>query len=1043
MNKRLAAGAIYTLLFCLPVFGQIKTDLVQKYRQQQSFNTAGNSIPKITLPENFPKPQKLQDRASGFRLQTMLRPEKTTIAHRGLRVVRCDNTKLPIFIQGQIRNQQVGLRQNATALQQSQAYLQPLQDLLQVDDPASEFEIEKIKTDRVGNQHIRLQQYYRGIEVVGGQMTLHYHDQEITALSSRHFPTPEVDDLTPALSTTTAFDIAYQDVQNLTDVSGISPSMKQMFPEMTDRSKLVVYHTSLDPESERLAWELNIRPNTGSNWTYYIDANSGKILQKVNNICKFHHDHTGQKPVKTCRTESMMGPRTANAEDLFGNIVEVDTYEDQGTFWLIHGAKPMFDARSSSFPNGTVGTIITVDAQGRTPRDDDFSASFITSGNNQWDQPTAVSAHNNAEIVYDYYLNTFARNSINGQGGNVISFINVDEPDNAFWNGFGMYYGEGDRAFRGSLAKGLDVAGHEITHGVIQNEANLVYRGQSGAMNESYADIFGAMVDREDWGIGEDVANPNFYASGFMRDLSNPNNGVSRGRPGWQPAHMDEFVVLPETEDGDFGGVHINSGILNRAFFLFASAVGRSQAEQVYYDALTNRLTLNSQFIDLRIAIIEGAQSLFGAAQAQAAAQAFDQVGISEGEATDVVVEIDPNVGDNFVLYTNADMSALKIFAPDGSIGVTTLSTEGLTSRPSITDDGSLLVYVATDKTLRFISFDWDQMQFNQGALSEEPIWRNAAISKDGSRLAALLDEVDNNIIVFDLETQGTPNQSFPLFNPTFTEGLATGDVVFADILEWDFSGEFVMYDAFNEIQTPTGKLEYWDIGFIQVWENNSNNFADGRFIQKLFTGLPENTSVGNPTFAKNAPNIIAFDFVDEFNEEYFLNVADISRGEQGTLWQNFGLTFPNFSTDDSQIIFDATDGVEELLGTVSINTSNLEATGSPTVFHSDPDEAQWGIWFATGQRVLTSTEAFDIDEHQISVFPNPFSDAIRILVEGEKVVQVKVELLSEAGQVLRTNFFNTNQQESIDLRQMPAGMYVLRIEMAGKSGSRKILKLK
>src|SRR5215203_7409311 len=96
--------------------------------------------------------------------------------------------------------------------------------------------------------------------------------------------------------------------------------------------------------------------------------------------------------------------------------------------------------------------------------------------------------------------------------------------DNAFWNGSAMFYGNGNSSFR-QLERGLDVAGHEMSHGVIQNTANLEYIGQSGALNESYADVFGAMIDRNDWQIGEDVVLPAVFPSGALRDLSNPNNG--------------------------------------------------------------------------------------------------------------------------------------------------------------------------------------------------------------------------------------------------------------------------------------------------------------------------------------------------------------------------------------------------------------------------------------------------------------------------------------------------------------------------------------
>ncbi len=144
--------------------------------------------------------------------------------------------------------------------------------------------------------------------------------------------------------------------------------------------------------------------------------------------------------------------------------------------------------------------------------------------------------------------------------------------DNAFWSGTFIAYGDGAEAFD-PLAEGLDVAAHEMSHGVIQHTVNLEYRNQSGALNESMADVFGVMVDRGDWRLGEDVVRSRqFFASGALRDMADPHNGVSQGRNGWQPAHMDEFRDLPLSADN--GGVHLNSGIPNRACFLIAEAIG-------------------------------------------------------------------------------------------------------------------------------------------------------------------------------------------------------------------------------------------------------------------------------------------------------------------------------------------------------------------------------------------------------------------------------------------------------------------------------------
>ena len=150
---------------------------------------------------------------------------------------------------------------------------------------------------------------------------------------------------------------------------------------------------------------------------------------------------------------------------------------------------------------------------------------------------TAVSARNNASICYDYYRTTFNRNSLNNKGGNIVSVINITDEDgkgmdNAYWNGEYMGYGNGGQAFK-PLAIALDIAGHEMTHGVIENTARLEYRNQSGALNESFADIFGALIDRYDWTLGEDVVKSSVFPSGALRSLENPNQGGPRD-PGYQ-----------------------------------------------------------------------------------------------------------------------------------------------------------------------------------------------------------------------------------------------------------------------------------------------------------------------------------------------------------------------------------------------------------------------------------------------------------------------------------------------------------------------------
>lgn len=202
-----------------------------------------------------------------------------------------------------------------------------------------------------------------------------------------------------------------------------------------------------------------------------------------------------------------------------------------------------------------------------------------------------------------------------------------------------MTYGDGDGSYMVPLSAGLDVAAHEMTHGVITNSANLQYRFQSGALNESFADIFGALIDSEDWEVGEDIMGPGAKADGrvSLRSLSDPSKypvkadyvpyGDGKGN---YPSHMDEYYDLPRSLDN--GGVHINSSITNHAAYLIGEKIGKEKLGQIFYRALTVYLTPTSDFSDARRAIVQSAADIYGeaSAEAKATAEGFDSVGIYE-----------------------------------------------------------------------------------------------------------------------------------------------------------------------------------------------------------------------------------------------------------------------------------------------------------------------------------------------------------------------------------------------------------------------------
>ncbi len=980
------------------------------------------------------------------------------VSKGSLMVELAPDTQLPIYIKGKIPAI-YGSKNDVES--QAYAYLDAVKGLLKIENPQDAFEIQSIETDVLGQTHIRLQQYFYGIEVYGGEIILHAWDDQVQLLNGRYYPIPTLSNVNPSISSHTAIERAIQDISKTVPLKPLTDWEQRLIEGKQVAAELVIYHPNRDINAERLAWAITLYPNVAHRWAYFVDAQTGAVIHKFAEVCRIHHEcHTNKHslsnavhPIANEESPVLLPPRTATAQDLFNINRTINTWQEGSTYYLIDASRSMFNATQSAFPDDPVGVIWTINAQNTSPQNDNFAADHVRSNNNTWTNKTSISAHYNAGKAFEYFQQKFNRNSINGRGGNIISLINVVEEDgsqmdNAFWNGAAMFYGNGNQAFNAPLAKALDVGGHEMSHGVIQNTANLEYQGESGAINESFADIFGAMIDRDDWKMGEDITNPQFFPTGALRDLSNPNNGGTKfGDPGWQPDRLSQKY----TGTQDNGGVHINSGITNRAFFLFATQVGKDKAEQVYYRALTNYLTRSSQFIDLRIAVLQAATDLHGAnsAEVNAAANAFTTVGIVGNQGGDYEQEVESNDGQEFILYADEEFSSLSIVTPSGQAVAVPISNIGPLSKPSITDDGSIIVYVGEDKKLYALVIDWQAGTFEQPTLNNEAIWHNAAISKDGTKIAALFDDaINDKIFVFDLINGSS--EEFQVYNPTYTEGIETGEVVFIDALEWDFSGEFVMYDAQNSIQNAGSTIEYWDIGFIKVWNNATNTFGNG-FVSKLFSGLQEGISVGNPTFSKNSPHIISFDYLDAFDETFYILGVNLETNEVGIIYENSDVSYPNYAVQDDRLIFDAlsTQG-NNVVGVVELNANKIEAsTDPPTAFVLVSDNirgARWGVWFANGERDLTSIAVSDVLSESMKVFPNPFEERIYLQLDLPVQATVRVELFDLLGKRWYTEELEASAgllQKELFFKALPAGTYSLRTSIGPSAASRKIVKLR
>jgi Zn-dependent metalloprotease len=240
--------------------------------------------------------------------------------------------------------------------------------------------------------------------------------------------------------------------------------------------------------------------------------------------------------------------------------------------------------------------------------------------------PAVNEAYNYSGATYDFYKKLFDRNSLDDRGMALISSVHIGRRyNNAFWNGEQMAYGDGDGENFVRFTRAIDVVGHELTHGVVTHTSNLEYRNESGALNEHFADVFGELIKQwkkkqtaaqADWLFGAEIMGPGTTARGlrtFKAGLAYQNDPDLGTDP--QPKHLQDKYTGPD----DSGGVHINSGIPNHAFFLVATSLGGrawEKAGRIWYRTLL-ALNQTSDFAQMVDMSTQNAAALFGSGSSE------------------------------------------------------------------------------------------------------------------------------------------------------------------------------------------------------------------------------------------------------------------------------------------------------------------------------------------------------------------------------------------------------------------------------------------
>lgn len=430
---------------------------------------------------------------------------------------------------------------------------------------------DELRTLGTEGSTVRFQQLHHGVPVLGAHYLVHLKgkgaDREVSGVGGANFTRLDA----PTEATVTAgrsAAIARTTVKDPRQRAGATVRDRGLAVLPTGEGRLARHHT--------------VRALTGGEPVVrevYVDARDGAVALSYDTV----------RPAET--------PAKATGTDVRGQEVTFDAArQDDGTYRmsdLTRGSRiDTYDAGGrdyTEFLGRMPAGLAPVSSPGAR-----YPESAGTSG--------AVNAHLNSARVYDFYKSELGRDGIDGEGGTITSVVNVTAGGspyaNAFWDGEKMVYGGGGDHH--SFAASLDVAGHEMTHGVIERSANLVYMNQSGAMNEALADYFGNALDVEAKGtpmddpdaglIGEDLCRSGTPAQCAIRDLNDGRNA------------MDDYVGATVGQDN--GGVHLNSTIFSGALWDIREQLDPRTADKLVYRALTEYMTPLDRFMDGRDAVV-------------------------------------------------------------------------------------------------------------------------------------------------------------------------------------------------------------------------------------------------------------------------------------------------------------------------------------------------------------------------------------------------------------------------------------------------------
>ncbi|MFI6643387.1 M4 family metallopeptidase [Streptomyces sp. NPDC050504] len=541
-------------------------------------------------------------------------------------VVPGEGTATPALVDG------IAERTRATgnAADAARAHLAGKKDRYAIADPGRDLAAPKTLTDG-GDETVRFQQRHRGLPVLGGQYLVRMAKKDgarvVTGTSGRYFTGLDVSPKASVAERTAverAVAATRADLTEKLTAKGARPQRQLSGAShglivLPQGKGVLTYHVTV----------AGTDPTTGApvKEEVYVDAAAGFPVLRYSGIQTIRHPGTQGSGTK-----------------LDGKKVPLEVFQRGGAYQL-RDYKRLAGSSKQTLTTWDATGVEAEAASGTWPAGIKEVASPKKAFGKAATASGAVDAHWAAGQVYDYYKKKHGRDSLDGRGMAINSLVGVVENGqpfvNAFWDGQKMVYGTGDAEFK-PLSADLDVVGHEMTHGVVEHTAGLVYVGQSGALNEAVADYFGNAIDVEVAGnakspnaslIGEDLCRTQGPRACAMRDL---NDGRTTAK---------DFLGV--TYGTDNGGVHLNSTIFSGALWDVREDLGGKLADRIVYKALGEYLTPLDGFTQARAAVVAAAKDLgVKGARLRAVNRAFDAHGIVPGWEKAIGVDSDRLFGD-------------------------------------------------------------------------------------------------------------------------------------------------------------------------------------------------------------------------------------------------------------------------------------------------------------------------------------------------------------------------------------------------------------